>query len=180
MISALPIPEGGVIAEVGVLRGDFSLCLLEKLKPRKFVAFDTFNCHKMPKIWGTPSKEFFDGLTQLDCFRRTTAAFGDVVVIERGLSGDTMPKYADRSFDLVYIDADHRYEGVKADAERAAKMVKDSGILMFDDYILHDHIAHEPYGTVPAVNEMIVNQGWQVLGFSLDRDMFCNIAIRKG
>ena len=34
------------------------------------------------------------------------------------------------------------------------------------------------YGVVPAVNELVVSEGWQVVGFALQQHMFCDIALR--
>lgn len=40
--------------------------------------------------------------------------------------------------DALYIDGDHRYEAVKSDFERFAPFLKPDGIIMMDDYGLHD------------------------------------------
>lgn len=37
-------------------------------------------------------------------------------------------------FDLIYIDADHSYEGVRGDIEAYTPLLKDGGILFGDDY----------------------------------------------
>ena len=95
-----------------------------------------------------------------------------------GSSSETLKAYTDHSFDLVYIDGNHHYDFVKADAAFAADMVKDTGTLVFNDYMLIDH-NHANYGVVPVVNDMVVNQGWQVVGFSLDRGLYCDIAIQR-
>jgi Methyltransferase domain len=179
LIADLPIAAGSAIAEIGVMRGDFSFCLMERLKPRKLVAFDLFDCHHTPQIYGVPSSEFFKGMTQLDYFRAQMEPFDDAVVIEQGLTKDTLPKYAGHALDMVYIDAGHTYEDVAFDARAASAMVNNAGILVFNDYIMFDHILHAPYGVVPVVNEMVVNQGWQVIGLALERQMFCDIAIRR-
>jgi len=179
LIVALPVARGGTVAEVGVLRGDFSVTLMETFEPKTFVAFDIFTCHEYPSVWGIPSAEFFDGLNQLDYFRRQMAPYGSRVVIEEGLSSKTMPKYETHSFDLVYVDGGHSYNEVKPDAACATKMVNESGIIVFNDYIMYDHLLQAPYGIVPVVNDLIVNQGWQVIGFAFHRAMFCDIAIRK-
>lgn len=179
LIADLPIAPGSAIAEIGVLRGDFSFFLMERLKPRKLVAFDSFDCHHEPQIWGVPSSEFFEGMTQLDYFRAHMEPFGDAIVIEQGLTKDTLPRYAGHALDLVYIDAGHAYEEVAFDARAASAMVDDAGILVFNDYIMFDHIGYGPYGVVPVVNEMVVNQGWHVIGLALHHQMFCDIAIRR-
>jgi len=179
MIEGLGLPKGGVVAEIGVLRGDFSEFLIGKLSPRTFVGFDTFNAHEHPAIWGIPSSEFFEGLTQLEYVRRRLSKYGDTVTLEPGASKRTLPKYARRSFDLVYIDASHDYTDVKNDAHWASLMAKKDGILVFNDYILFDHLAMVPYGIVPVVNTMLVSEGWQVVGFAFQHQLFCDIAIRR-
>ena len=179
LLTALPIPQQGSIAEIGVMRGDLSLYLMKQFNPKQFLAVDTFICETFPAIWGIPSTTFFDGLTQLEYFKRLTAAYKDNIIIERGMSQDVMPKYADHSFDMVYIDAGHEYHEVKSDADCAEKMIKEDGILVFNDYTVYDHTADIYYGVVPVVNQMVVNQGWRVVGFCMSHEMFCDIAIQK-
>ena len=36
--------------------------------------------------------------------------------------------------DLVFIDADHTYEGVKSDTEKAFEMLRSGGVIVWDDY----------------------------------------------
>src|SRR5207248_3023638 len=37
-------------------------------------------------------------------------------------------------FDLIYIDASHSYSAVKADSEKALKMLSPEGVIIWDDY----------------------------------------------
>jgi Methyltransferase domain len=179
MLLQLPIVKAGKIAEVGVMRGDFSEFMINTLRPRRFVAFDLFTAHTVPQIWGIPSSQVFDGLTHLDYYRRRFARLGDLIVTEPGPSRDTLPKYANGGFDLIYIDAGHDYESVRIDAELSARMINDSGFLVFNDYIVFDHIGNCKFGVVPVVNTMVAERGWQVFGLALHREMFCDIAIRR-
>jgi hypothetical protein len=57
-------------------------------------------------------------------------------------------------------------------------MVKDTGFLVFNDYMLIDH-NHANYGIVPVVNDMVVNQGWRVAGYALDHGLYCDIALQR-
>jgi hypothetical protein len=102
---------------------------------------------------------------------------GGVTIVE-GDSRQSLRPWGDRSFDLVYVDGNHCYDFVKSDAELGAEMVKDDGFLVFNDYMLIDH-NHANYGIVPVVNDMVVNQGWQVAGFALDRNLYCDIALQR-
>jgi hypothetical protein len=178
MIAALPIRRNGIVAEIGVWRADFSKVLINALKPSRFMAFDIFTGHHYKNWNGQTGQQLFDNLTHRQFYEREIAAFGDVVTIVEGSSQETLHDHTNRSFDLVYVDGDHVYEAVKADAALATKMVSDSGVLVFNDYILLDE-SHGPYGVVPVVNELVVNQGWVIVGFSLDFHLYCDIALQR-
>ena len=133
--------------------------------------------HEQPLAWGIPTEVLFNGMTHLDFYKNRFADRGDQVVIETGLSYTGLARYPDKYFGLIYIDAGHDYENVKRDTELAKVKLKNGGVLVFNDYMMYDHIAGFPYGVVPAVNELVVNEDWRVFGFALQPHMFCDIAI---
>jgi hypothetical protein len=179
LIVDLEFLRGGTIAEVGVALGDFTEYLLSSLAPKEFVAFDTFEMDRWASVWGVPTSTALKGMTHLDFYKTRFLSRGDQVSIEVGKSHDSLLRYKDKTFDMIYLDADHSYEAVKADAELAKAKIKDDGILMFNDYIMFDHSSREPYGVVQAVNEMIVAEDWRVIGYALNPHLFCDIAIRR-
>jgi hypothetical protein len=185
LLSSMRSVKGGVIAEVGVAEGDFSEYLLNELRPKKFVGFDIFTMHEWDRVGGGPwrgiskTNVLLENMTHLDYYKRRFADRGAQVVIEVGMSSINLKKYPDKTFDLIYIDGDHSYEGVKQDANVAKAKLADNGIIVFNDYIMFDHLNGVPYGVVQAVNELIVSEDWRVCGFSLEKNMFCDIAIRK-
>ena len=179
LISSMRSAEGGVIAEVGVAHGIFSEYLLNELRPRKFVAFDLFKMHEWDTYLNVPTNMLLNNMTHLDYYRQKFADRGAQVVIEVGRSNLNLAKYPDKSFDLIYIDADHSYESVKQDANWAKAKLADNGIIVFNDYIQFDYLAGVRYGVVRAVNELIINDDWRVCGFSIQSAMYCDIAIRK-
>jgi hypothetical protein len=85
----------------------------------------------------------------------------------------------DHSLDLIYIDAGHDIESVKRDMQEAVQKIKRDGTLIFNDYIMHDHITGSPYGVVPVVNDLVAQHGWKVVGFALQHHLFCDIALRR-
>jgi disulfide oxidoreductase YuzD len=178
MVSALRAGAHGVVAEVGVALGDFSEFLLNELRPTRFIAIDLFTMHEHPVIWGRPSSELFRGMTQLE-FYRTRFSDHKEVAIEVGPSFDILEKYPDQSFDMLYIDAGHDYDDVAKDAAVAARKIKQEGTIIFNDYIMYDHIGGGHYGVVQAVNELVTQGGWRVVGLALQRHMFCDIAIQR-
>ncbi|QND53454.1 class I SAM-dependent methyltransferase [Phyllobacterium sp. 628] len=178
MVSSLSdLKDGKVIAEIGVAQGNFSEFLLQTLKPAEFVAFDLFTIHQWPSLWGKDPKEIFGDKTHPEWFKDRFA--GQPVKIEIGKSWDLLPKYPDKYFDMIYLDGDHEYEGVKLDAALADKKIKDNGIIIFNDYIMYDHAGELGYGVVQVANQLIVEGGYEVIGFALERNMFCDLAVRK-
>jgi hypothetical protein len=99
--------------------------------------------------------------------------------IKKGDSSTLLGEYADRTFDLIYIDGAHDYAGVKRDADVAGKKIKENGYLLFNDYIHFDHITKQEYGVIPVVNDLCVNGGWIVVGFAFQSQMFCDICLRR-
>jgi hypothetical protein len=180
LIRSMGFLRGGIIAEVGVALGDFSEFLLKTLEPKLFVGFDIFRLHEYPSNWGVPSEILFAGKTQHEFYRERFHHRGSQVITEVGPSDVRLLNYPDQFFDMIYIDADHSYEAVKRDALIASQKLKSDGILIFNDYVMFDpFFANAPYGVVQAVNEMVVAEGWQVIGFALQRQMFCDIAIQR-
>jgi predicted O-methyltransferase YrrM len=179
LIRALNLPPGGQVAEVGVATGDFSAFLLDALAPSLFVGIDSFTMHTVPEHWGIASAVLFRGMTHAAFYRHRFADRGAQVRVIEGWSHDGLATLADGAFSLVYIDAGHDYDSVRRDAQVAAAKLRPDGILVFNDYIMMDHLSETPYGVVPAVNELLAGGGWTVAGFALQQHMFCDIALRR-
>jgi hypothetical protein len=180
MIEALSSPRKRV-AEIGVALGEFSKALIDVFEPEKFVAFDVFEVHLQETLWGRATSEIFQGLTHADYYSANLRTYSPTkVVVEEGLSWERMATYPDKFFDLIYVDASHRYEDVVLDAAQSLRVIKDDGLLIFNDYIMYDHVLGEPYGVVPAVNELLASHpDWKVIGFALQKDLFCDIALAR-
>jgi len=56
--------------------------------------------------------------------------------------------------DLVFIDGDHSYEGVKLDVEKFSPLVRTGGCML-----LHDH---RRQGVARVVGEVLAGGGWQI------------------
>jgi hypothetical protein len=152
--------------------------LVEKLRPRQFYAFDIFQAH-LERNWnGQSGVQLFEGLMHRQFYEREMQPSRQILTIVEGPSQKTLAAYGDRSFDLVYVDGDHHYEAVKADAELAAKMVSATGFLVFNDYLLLDNNG-AAYGVVPVVNTMATVGGWKIVGFALDAAMHCDVALAR-
>lgn len=175
LIQSIELPSDPVIAEVGVGLGVFSKALIERFRPKAFHAFDIFLGHTEETIWGQPAAEVLGGKTHLEFYRQ--AMNGYAFITHEGPSAETLRGLPDQCLDLAYIDGAHWFEAVRQDAEHAVRALKQDGIIIFNDYIAYDPFQKTEYGVIPVANRLIVEGDWRVLGLSLQRDMFCDIAI---
>lgn len=179
-LSVLPLlPKGGVVVEVGVALGDFSEHLIRECDAAHFIAIDNFQLHTLPLFWGHPREHWFGALTHGAFYRRRFDAMiraGRVSVIERD-SAPALESLADGSVDVLYLDAEHTYESVARELAIIKRKMKPDGTLILNDYVMHD--ATGPYGVVRAANEFMVAEGWEMLYFALEPNMYCDVALRK-
>jgi predicted O-methyltransferase YrrM len=112
------LPKGGVCAEIGVWRGDFSARILEVARPARLHLIDP---------WQAVAGEDYEGARYGGKLAEGQAEMDAVyaAVLER---------FGDDELDFVYIDGNHRYEFVKADLEAYARKIRPGGLLAGDDY----------------------------------------------
>lgn len=144
---------GLVGAEIGVFRGDFSRQILVQARPAKLYLIDPWQNIDDPglsKSWyGADSPNDMPGLYDAVQKRFEAEIAAGQVELCRGFSADAMARLDDRSLDFVYIDGDHRYEGVLADLELSFAKVRPGGVIAADDHRLGGWWAD---GVVRAVN----------------------------
>jgi hypothetical protein len=150
------LPQGGVVAEVGTYQGDFARAILDIMAPSRLHLADiTFSLCR-----------------------------GDVLADPRvqkheGLSLPFLQSCADSRFDMIYVDADHGYEAVRADAAAAAPKVKPGGYLIFNDFARIIRPGFGVLGVHQAVCEFAVSSGWPVAFFCLEGEALYDIALRR-
>lgn len=123
--NAIVLPSECKIAEIGVLQGEFSQLLHDKFKPGMLYLIDPFE--------GMVSSGDADGnnATVYDmsvAYRKVVDRFNmekNVTVLKS--KSTVLEAFSDYYFDLIYIDGDHSYEGVKYDLEIAYKKIKNNG-----------------------------------------------------
>jgi len=112
--------------EVGVFEGSSFVWMLENIltdPSARAIAIDPF--------FGTSE----------EVFRKNLVSSGsqDKVTVIKGFSYNELPKLTASSFDIIYVDADHRAKNVYLDAALSWGLLKTGGILIFDDYLLNLH-----------------------------------------
>jgi hypothetical protein len=125
----------GIGCEVGVFNGDFSQRLLENVHPTKLYLIDPWALYR--------KKSPFQGegniLTQKDwdaVYQNVCDRFKDrpevVVIRDRGEAAADF--FEDETFDWIYIDGDHSYEGSFVDFFKYFPRLKPGGVLIADDF----------------------------------------------
>jgi precorrin-6B methylase 2 len=155
------MPKGGVIAEVGVQAGEFSQAILDICRPRTLELIDIdMTRFRVPE-------------------RFAAEVAAGTVRVHEGDSAATMASFPDGHFDVVYIDADHSYEGVKRDIAAAHAKVKPGGHLLFNDYTFWSSGECIPYGVMQGVNALCIEHGWEIAFYAFGYYGYADVALRR-
>jgi len=163
----------GVGAEVGCLRGKFSLMLSRSYKG-KILAIDSFDEHEgMSYDKPFALTPLYMEKVERECRANLKGTNCEVI---KGYSTEVAKTIPDESLDWVFIDADHRYEAIKADLEAWFPKVRKGGIMSGHDYKHYtiptpsgDHV----FGVIEAVDEFCAKHGYKLDGL-LDRKKFAS------
>ncbi len=120
------LPANPLVLEIGTFKGWSAIVMAQVRKDIKIITLD-------PHV-GIPE----DGLSSspqevINNITREGVRFN----IQHLLipSKDFIPdNYVSNKFDLIFIDGDHTFDGVKHDFEKFLPFVKDKGIILFHDF----------------------------------------------
>jgi predicted O-methyltransferase YrrM len=138
--------KSGSIVEIGSWKGRSTLALACNT-PGIVYAVDTW---KGTEQQGDELSLHEEGWL-LEEFKRNTTNIDNIVICE-GPSAEIAKQMRGHTFDMIFIDGYHTYEGVKDDILSWTPMLKTGGILCGHDYI-------PPYwdGLLRAVHELVPN-----------------------
>lgn len=129
------LPSHAVCAEIGVWTGDFSERILKITQPRELHLIDSWAFQPIyPHRWygGGAAK----GQADMDAVHQSVVQRfqgHENVVVHRLTSLAAADRFADETFDWVYIDANHSYDAVKQDLAAWLPKLKPNGQLTGDD-----------------------------------------------
>ena len=144
-----------IAIEIGTWRGDYAEVMCSKLNPNKFYAIDAYALYE--GYDHHPDQHEFANMDNLDVLAAGASERVSKMLPEgrsvllREMSCDAVHTFADNSVDVIYIDADHKYETVLADIRAWYPKVKPGGILCGDDYI--EGCNGIPFGVIEAVQD---------------------------
>lgn len=158
----------GVVAEIGVDRGDFSKEILKFAKPSSLHLVDSwaserYGATKMKAVKERFASEIVEGLVKVHQSKSVQAA----------------AIFKEQYFDWVYIDTDHSYETTKAELESYASKVKSDGIIAGHDFIIGNWAGMVRYGVIEAVYEFCTKYDWEIIYITADIEEYPSFAIRR-
>jgi len=162
------MPKNGIVAELGVNKGDFSQLILDLTKPKKFHLID---------FWG--SKRYNQNVRKIVEERFSGRLKDKSMVINLGLSTEVVNDFEDDYFDWIYIDTSHSYEVTKAELEMYRTKVKGNGIIAGHDYTLGNWGGMARYGVIESVHEFCLKYDWEILYITVELSNNPSFAIRK-
>jgi pyruvate-formate lyase-activating enzyme len=154
------VPKEGVYAEVGTQTGYFAKQIWEKLNPRHLHIFD---------LDFTPfDHDYFSAFIRQGS-----------VHLHQGDSSKKLSEFPDAYFDMIYVDGDHMYEGVKKDLEQARRKIKLDGYILCNDYTVYSPMEAVKYGIPRAVNELCLDHNYEIVALALHRWGYHDVALRS-
>lgn len=163
------MPGNSVCAEIGVAQGDFSERILTITSPEKLHLIDA---------WGDPSR-YHDGLKTLVEKRFHKEIATRQIEINVGMSIDILKKFPAHYFDWVYLDTNHTYPVTAEELSLLSHKVKENGIIAGHDYIIGNWAGNLRYGVMEAVHELCVQENWELLYITINKNEMPSFAIKK-
>ena len=179
------VPKGGMIAELGVFKGEFSIVIDRVCKPKELILIDSWSGTDIYS--GDVNGNHLNGVRQYytgDQLYNMTVEnvnkFKCAASIIR-LTTDILGSFSNDTFDMIYIDADHSYEGVLKDLKNAYNKIKDGGYIMGHDYEHNMHKTNNSYnfGVKKAVDEFCREYNQEISMKGMDGCVSYGIKINK-
>ena len=167
------------LLEIGVFKGDFLEYIVE-------------NCN----IGTIDAVDLFEGITCSGNADGNNVIHYDVgmsyieledkykdknVKIHKSNSIKFLQEQNDNNYDIIYIDGDHSYQGVKNDLINSYRKIKNGGYIMGHDYEMNMNKANTYYdfGTKQAVDEFCLNYNQHIISKAYDGCVSYCIQINK-
>lgn len=168
------------VLEIGVFKGEFLDYIVEQCNIGSIDGVDLFE--------GNMCSGNVDGNNVRWCdigksYLELTNKYKDMLNVRlyKMYSSQYLKNIPDNFYDIIYLDGDHSYAGVKEDLENAFLKIKDGGYIMGHDYEMNTAKAHHSYdfGVKQAVDEFCVKNNQNILAKAMDGCVSFCIKIKK-
>lgn len=163
------LPEKGVYVSIGVNKGATDAVVLAAKPSCKAILVDTWGNHTQsyidsndPCIKAAKTKKAWEA-KRAEALRALKPFSDRIEIFEK--SSEEVAGSFQRLVDLVFVDADHSYEGVKLDVASWYSKVRSGGWIGGHDYV---NPRFPQFGVKKAVDEFAETEGVQVI---LGKDM---------
>ncbi len=131
---ACRVPEGGHIVELGTYKGRSAIALAQS--GRQTYSFDRFKPEAIRNGHPDHMAGSFDPTEVFDHAARYGLR-GNLSVVEKdsAAAAEYWRTWLDEPVDLLFIDAGHEYEQVKADFQAWEPLMAPEGVVIFDDVL---------------------------------------------
>jgi lipopolysaccharide biosynthesis glycosyltransferase/predicted O-methyltransferase YrrM len=157
------------ILEIGVFKGDFLEYLVENCNIGSIDAVDLFKgvtCSG--DVDGNNVISYDVGISYLELLKKYKNI--PKIKLYKSNSITFLQNQEDNIYDIIYIDGDHSYDGVKNDLINAYSKIKNGGYIMGHDYEMNMNKAKKSYnfGTKQAVDEFCINYKQNIIAKAID------------
>lgn len=163
MIADLIAPRSEII-EIGVFKGEFAE-QMAMLNPKQLHLVDIWeNAPINSGDMDGNNVETIPNAQTLHTLVCNKFRFNSNIKIHRMRSDEFLKLMKPRSVDVVYIDGDHSYEGVKSDLEHSLPIIRKYGWIMGHDYEMNMEKTKNYYnfGVKRAVDEFCLKYGLRI------------------
>lgn len=165
----------GIVAEIGVAKGDFSRCIMDIVCPNELYLIDVWDSLSM----SYPDKTMVNEKRQqkrYNAVKNYFRKFKEVEII-REKSDKSASLFPDNYFDWVYIDADHSYQGCYNDLKSFNRKVKKNGYICGHDWLAEGYY-RKGFGVNDAVKDFVKENNYS-LALVTNEDKYASYVIAK-
>ncbi len=159
--------KDGIIAEIGVDKGDFSQDILLISKPRILHLIDYWKGDDGLKIKERVEERFEQEI------------LNSKVIINHGCSLEVLQSLPDKYLDWVYLDTCHSFDQTYKELELIMHKVKENGMICGHDFSMGNWKHLLRYGVIEAVSKFCLKHHWQLAYISLESNLFWSFALKK-
>jgi len=167
------------LLEIGVFKGDFLDYLVEHCTIGSIDAVDLFEGVTCSGDANGNNVIHYD--TSKSYLELTEKYKNSKVTIIQSDSKTFLQKQETNTYDIIYIDGDHSYEGVKYDLIHAYEKIKNNGYIIGHDYEMNMNKTMNQYdfGVKKAVDEFCITYNQRILSKAMDGCVSYCIHIHK-
>ena len=168
------------VLEIGVFKGDFLDYLVNECNTGSIDAVDIFEGVTCSGNADGNNLIYYDvGMSYLELTDKYKHL--DNVTLYKSYSTNFLQNQHDNTYDIIYIDGDHSYYGVKNDLLNGYNKIKNGGYLMGHDYEMNLSKANHNYefGVKQAVDEFCAEYNQKIIAKAYDGCVSFCIQINK-